>query len=130
MIIIDGKGVVLGRLASYVAKKALKGEEIAILNSEEVILSGNRKFIREEFHRRRSRVGHGQRGPKHPATSIAIVKRAIRGMVPNYREGRGREAFKKIKCYNGIPKEFEGKETINFERDKPVKFSKVKEFIK
>lgn len=130
MIIIDGKGSILGRVASYASKQALKGEEIIILNSEDLIISGNKNFIREEFHKKRSRVGHGQRGPKHSKTIVGIVKRAIRGMVPNYREGRGREAFKRIKCYIGIPKEFENKRTITFEREKPIKFAKVQEFIK
>ena len=36
--IIDGKGTILGRLASYAAKEALKGEEIVILNCNEVII--------------------------------------------------------------------------------------------
>ena len=40
MKIYDGKGAVLGRLASKVAKEALQGEEIAILNCEEIIITG------------------------------------------------------------------------------------------
>ena len=43
MKIIDGKGAILGRLASYAAKQALKGEEIVVLNCEEVIITGNKK---------------------------------------------------------------------------------------
>ena len=49
MKIIDGKNAVLGRLASYAAKEALKGENIIILNCEKVIVTGNRKNIRERF---------------------------------------------------------------------------------
>ena len=130
MIIIDGRGSILGRVASYAAIEALKGDDVAILNSEELIISGDINFTRGEFHKRRSRVGHGQRGPKLSKTVIGIVKRTIRGMVPDYREGRGRVAFKRIKCYIGIPKEFENKKTIKFERENPIKFAKVKEFIK
>ncbi len=115
MKIIDGKDAKLGRLASFVAKGALKGEEFAILNCEQIIITGNRKFIENDFQERRSRVGTVQKGPKLAKTSEKIVKRAIRGMFPDHREGRGREAFKRIKCYNGVPKEFEGKETIKLD---------------
>ncbi len=46
MKIIDGKDAVLGRLASYAAKEALKGEEVIIVNCKEVIITGNKKDIR------------------------------------------------------------------------------------
>ncbi len=122
MKIIDGKGAVLGRLASYVAKEALKGEDVVILNCESIIVTGNRKFIRENFERSRKRVGSGQKGPKISRSSEKIVKRAIRGMLPNYRGGRGAIAYKKIKCYVGIPKEFEGAKKIVGGKEKKSKY--------
>jgi len=130
MKIIDGTGAILGRLASYVAKEALKGEEIAILNCEEVIISGNKKSIKSEFQEKRSRVGHSQKGPKLKKTSERMVKRTIRGMLPEHRFGRGRQAFKRIKCYKGVPKEFENEKKFKAGKEKPIKFSKVKEFSK
>ena len=122
MKIIDGKGAVLGRLASYVAKEALKGEDVVILNCESIIVTGNRKFIRENFERSRKRVGSGQKGPKISRSSEKMVKRAIRGMLPNYRGGRGAIAYKKIKCYVGIPKEFEGAKKIVGGKEKKSKY--------
>ena len=68
MKIIDGKGARLGRLASYAAKEALKGEEITILNCEQIIISGNKKNIEQSFHEKRSIVGSSQKGPKHSKT--------------------------------------------------------------
>ena len=127
MKIIDGKGAVLGRLASYVSKEALKGEDIIILNCEQVIITGNRKNIEENFRERRSRVGSSQKGPKHSASSERIVKRTIRGMLPEHRFGRGRKAFKKIKCYVGIPKEFQESKTIKAGKGKQRKFITVKD---
>ena len=47
MKIIDGTNAVLGRLASYVAKKVLKGEEVIILNCEHILITGNKKSIRK-----------------------------------------------------------------------------------
>ncbi len=130
MKIIDGSGAVLGRLASYTAKESLKGEEIAIVNCSEIIITGNRNSIEEDFRRKRSRVGSSQKGPKHSRKTEKIVKRTIRGMLPNYREGRGREAWKRIKCYDKIPKELEGKEFIKLKKENKIKTNKVSEFTK
>ena len=130
MKIIDGKDAVLGRLASYVAKESLKGEEIIVLNCEEILISGNKSYIKADFEKKRDRVGSSQKGPKLSKVSERMVKKTIRGMLPEHRFGRGREAFKKIKCYNKIPKEFEDKEKISLANKKLLKYSKVKEFAK
>ncbi|MBT4376746.1 50S ribosomal protein L13 [archaeon] len=130
MILIDGKGAVLGRLASYAAKSALKGEEVNILNCGEIIITGNKKATQTHFEEKRSRFGHSQKGPKHPATSEKLVKRAIRGMLPDHRVGRGREAFKKIRCYVGIPQEFQDKTPISIAKKKKIKSNPVREFTK
>jgi len=130
MKIIDGKKAVLGRLASYVAKEALKGEEIVVLNCEQVIITGNKKDIKGKFDAKRNRSGSGQKGPQHSILSHMIVKRTIRGMLPNHRTGRGREAFKKIKCYVGIPKEFEESKKIIAGKEKTSKFILIKDISK
>jgi len=127
MKIIDGKNAILGRLASYVAKEALKGEDIVVLNCEQVIITGNKKNIEENFKIKRSRVGSSQKGPKHSKTSEKIVKRTIRGMLPNHRKGRGKIAYKKIKCYVGIPKEFQDAKKINLKKEKINKSIQVKD---
>jgi len=128
--IIDGKNAVLGRLASYAAKEALKGEEIVILNCDEILITGNKKKIEADFKEERSRVGHSQKGPKHSKSSEKMVKRTIRGMLPDHRKGKGKIAFKKIKCYVGVPKEFQESKKILAGKPKKTKFSKIKEFAK
>ncbi len=130
MKIIDGKGATMGRLATYVAKEALKGHEIVVLNCNDVIVTGNKTNIKDEFNERRNLGGNSLKGPKHPKISYHVVKRAIRGMLPDHRTGRGREAFKRIKCYNNIPKEFEGKEMLQVGKDKKIKYISVKEMLK
>jgi len=130
MKIIDGKNAIMGRLASYVAKEALKGEEMVILNCEKVLISGNKKDIEKKFRERREKVGSGQKGPKYSRDSEKIIKRAIRGMLPNHRKGRGKEAFKRIKCYVGIPKEFEESKKIKSSKEKLSKFIEVKKISK
>ncbi|MBT4258054.1 50S ribosomal protein L13 [archaeon] len=129
MKILDGKNAVLGRLASFAAKEALLGEEINVINCDQIQITGNKKMLEREFMEKRSRYGHSQKGPKHHKTTEKIVKRAIRGMLPDHREGRGRVAFKKIKCYNGTPKEFENLKIIKMAVEKIKKSSAVKEFL-
>lgn len=132
MKIIDGENAVMGRLASYAAKQALQGEEIAIINCDKIIITGNKNFTKNKFEDSRKRVGTTQQGPKISRGSDKILKRTIRGMLPNYRQGRGRQAFKKIKCYVGIPKELkiENSKIIKAGKEKKTKFTKVEELGK
>ena len=51
-------------------------------------------------------------------------------MLPEHRWGRGRNAFKRVKCYVGIPKEFESAKKINFHIDRTSKFIFVKDMVK
>lgn len=127
--IIDGKDARMGRLASYVAKQALKGDEIVILNCEHVIITGNKKDIQERFVTLRTKGGSSQKGPVISKSSERIVKRAIRGMLPEHRWGRGRDAMKRIMCYNGIPKEFEKEKKIVGGKDKGDKYIRVREIM-
>lgn len=129
-MIIDGKNAILGRLATRVAKEALKGEEISIVNCEQIVVTGNKEFFKKKLEDKRKRLGTTLSGPKVSRTNEKIVKRAIRGMLPNYRVGRGREAFKRIKCYLGVPKEFEGKKFENLEGKTKGKKTQIKEFAK
>lgn len=126
--IIDGTNMILGRLASYVAKEALKGEEIVIVNCGSVIISGNKKMNERKFQAKRGRVGSGQKGPKYSLDSEKIVKKTIRGMLPDHREGRGRIAFKKIKCYKNFPEKYQGKDVEKAGKITKIKYSKISEF--
>ena len=44
-MIVDAKDLVVGRVASFCAKKALLGEEIIVINVDKAIISGNKKNI-------------------------------------------------------------------------------------
>jgi len=80
-IIIDAKGAILGRLSSFVSKKALQGNKIIVVNAQEAIIIGKQKVILEKYLKR-TRLGHGaQKGPLFPRTALGIVKRSIRGMT-------------------------------------------------
>ncbi|MAF89003.1 MAG: 50S ribosomal protein L13 [archaeon] len=104
MTIIDGKNLKLGRLASNVAKRALEGEEIIIINSEKCVVTGNKKSVIKDKREMRQ-IGTRYKGPFLPKRADRIVKRAIRGMLP-YKRKRGREAMARIRTHIGIPEEF------------------------
>lgn len=130
MIVIDGKNAVMGRVASFAAKESLKGEEVNVVNCEQIIITGNRSFIEQEFREKREKIGSGQKGPKVSRTNEKIVKRAIRGMLPDHRLGRGKEAFQRIKCYIGIPPEFKDHKKITFNHEDKLKYVRVKDISK
>ncbi len=123
MKIIDASGMVLGRMATKAAKLTLQGEQVAVINCEKAVLSGDPKKVLEKFRERRKRGGpfHGPFYPKQPER---IVRRAIRGMLP-YHQERGRLAYKRVRCYFGAPGELEG-ETVEIQGASQDKLMKVK----
>ena len=56
MKVYDGKGLVLGRLAAAVAKDALLGEEIKVINCEKVIVSERKRVVFKENKERRQNL--------------------------------------------------------------------------
>ncbi len=110
MIVIDAKGLIVGRLATFAAKKALQGETVRIINAEQAIITGNKKQILTRFRELREK-GEPFHGPFYPTRCEAILKRMIRGMLP-HKKTRGREALKRVRCHNKIPAELKDQETI------------------
>ncbi|MCK4332594.1 MAG: 50S ribosomal protein L13 [Thermoplasmatales archaeon] len=125
--IIDADGAILGRMCTNVAKRLLSKENIAVVNSEKAIISGKKSVIKNHYKQKRE-VGTYRKGPFFPRMPDRLVKRTVRGMIP-YQTPHGREAFKKLKCYMGIPKEFEGKkfEKIGDAEKLPVDYITVEE---
>lgn len=101
MNVVNAEGAIMGRLASTIAKRLLKGEEITVVNAEKVIITGAKKVILEGFRARRVR-GKPRKGPHYPRMPDRIFRRVVRGMLP-YQKPRGRTAFKNLKVFIGIP---------------------------
>jgi large subunit ribosomal protein L13 len=110
MIIIDAENLIMGRMASQVAKMLLTGQEVAVVNAEKAVISGSKKQILQDYYHKRE-LGGPRKGPHYPRMPDRILKRTIRGMIP-IKKTSGKEAFSKLKVYIGIPREFEG-ETLN-----------------
>ena len=106
MITMDGKNAILGRLASTTAKKLLAGEEVAIFNAENIIITGRPNQIKAKYLKLRE-VGSPQHGPFFPTQPDRIVRRVVRSMLP-YKTNKGRAAFKRLRVYVGVPQGMTG----------------------
>jgi len=107
--VIDADGLILGRMASVIAKRLLEGERIDIVNAENIVVSGRRLQIikaRKEFL---ELGGRQDKGPFHYRKPNAIVRKTIRGMLPR-RKPRGRDAFGRLKVYIGVPRQLRDSE--------------------
>ncbi|PIN86448.1 50S ribosomal protein L13 [Candidatus Woesearchaeota archaeon CG10_big_fil_rev_8_21_14_0_10_44_13] len=111
-MIIDATNLILGRLATISAKKVLLGEKVDIVNCEKAVVTGNRAMILSQF-KRKVDLGIPLKGPYYPRMPDRIIRRTVRGMLP-WKRTRGKEAFKRVMCYIGVPDEFKDKkiETI------------------
>jgi large subunit ribosomal protein L13 len=131
-MIIDGEGLVLGRLASKVSKKLLEGESITVLNAEKILISGTKEWAYIKYKQRIDRASISNprtMGPKYPRRPDDIFRRTVRGMIP-YKQSKGREAFKTLKVYVGVPNEFEGQETVQLPETMPRHIKKSVELEK
>jgi len=119
--ILNGEGLILGRMCSKVAKRLLNGEQVVIVNAEKVIVSGKKKSKVAEAKEFLD-VGAPERGPFHSRRPDRIVRKTVRGMVP-WRQPKGKNAYKRLKVYMGIPDEFKDQA---METDKYALASKLK----
>jgi len=101
MAVVDADGVIMGRLASDVAKRLLEGQEVTIVNAEKAVITGSKKAIMREYKERADR-GHRYKGPFYPKAPHRILKRAVRGMLP-WKKPRGRQAYKRLRVHVGAP---------------------------
>ncbi|MDO8538618.1 MAG: 50S ribosomal protein L13 [archaeon] len=127
MVIIDAENTILGRLASNVSERLLKGETIHIVNAEKAIITGSKVEILKRYeHKINLRVkGNPHKGPKLSRRADLLVRRSIRGMLP-YKASRGRSALKRLRVYIGFPKEFQKAE---IEAIESIKFKGSKKFV-
>lgn len=99
--VIDGNDLVLGRLGSNLSKRLLLGENIKLVNCKDIVILGKKKYLAERYKNKLSNKVIKQ-GPYYSRSPADIVKRAFRNMLP-YKNQRGVDAFKRLKCYNSVP---------------------------
>ncbi len=99
--VIDATDLVLGRMATTIAKKIIEGEEVAVVNAESAVISGKKKMIIDKYKKAYA-AGSKYNGPFWPKRPDLFVKRSVRGMIP-WKKASGKEAFKRLKVYIGVP---------------------------
>jgi large subunit ribosomal protein L13 len=112
--LLDAKNQILGRFCSQVAKRALLGEFIVIVNAKDAIISGNKRNIEENFLKKLniSTATNPRKGPFWPRRPDKFMRNVIKKMLPR-KKIRGKEALKRIHVYiSDIPERFKKKYQI------------------
>jgi len=113
VIIIDGKGHLLGRLASTVAKQLLNGQKIVIVRCESLNISGEffRSKLKYHAYLRKATRYNKNHGPFHFRAPSRIFYKAVRGMIA-HKTSRGEAALARLKVFEGIPPPYDLKKRV------------------
>jgi large subunit ribosomal protein L13 len=110
---VNAEGQVVGRMGSKIAKLLINGEEIVILNAEKAVFSGKKKTKIAEAHIFLE-VGAPARGPFHYRRPDRFLRKTVRGMLP-IKQAKGKNAYKRLKVFMGVPAEFKDQKMISFD---------------
>ncbi len=132
MILVNAENRIMGRLATFVAKKAIEGETVTVINAEKAIITGSKQNAMRKFKIRLDIHGKGnpEKGPKFSRMPDKVLRHSIRGMLP-WRSSRGKEAFKRVQVYIGLPDSLEGKQFAEMPKAKePKRFVQLGEICR
>jgi large subunit ribosomal protein L13 len=127
-MIVDAKDNVAGRLASKVAKAIINGERVTVINSQDLVMVGNKKSILEKFTTRVDGAvkSNPHYGPKYDRIPSKIFRRMVRNMLPTKKRAKER-IIKQLRVFNTTAKGIDSKEAIIFEE---IKFNHRNNYIK
>ncbi|KAL7873724.1 hypothetical protein AOLI_G00127950 [Acnodon oligacanthus] len=113
VLVLDGRGHLLGRLAAIVAKQVLLGHKVVVVRCEGINISGN--FYRNKlkylaFLRKRMNT-NPSRGPYHFRAPSRIFWRTVRGMLP-HKTKRGQAALERLKVFDGVPPPYDKRKRV------------------
>merc|ERR1712187_299599 len=107
-VVIDAQDHLAGRLCATVAKELLRGNNVVVVRCEGIFITGNyyrnKLIMLEKMHHRTAT--NPKDGPFHHRAPSMMIKRMIRGMLPN-KTGRGQAAHKRLQCFDGCPPPFD-----------------------
>lgn len=112
-VVIDGRGHLLGRLASIVAKELLSGRKVTVVRCEGINISGSffRNKIRFHSYLRKRMCTNPVRGPYHFRAPSKIFAKTVRGMVPR-KTPRGQAALQRLNTLDGVPQPYDKKKKM------------------
>ena len=117
--LINADGLIVGRMASKVAKKLLNGEKVIIVNAEKAVISGRKKSKVAEA-KEFLEVGSPRRGPFHYRRPDKILRKTVRGMLP-FKQPKGKTAFKKLMVFMSVPEELKDQTTVTVKEAQAAK---------
>ena len=109
--LIDVKDKILGRACTQIAKKALLGKYIVVINAKNAIISGTKRDIHQKYLAKLniSTATNPLRGPFHERRPDTFMRRVIKQMLPR-KKFRGKEALKRVHVYiSDIPERFKNR---------------------
>lgn len=118
-VIINADSLILGRMATVVAKRLLRGQDVTILNAEKAVISGKRLSKVKEA-KGKLQIGHPRKGPYYAKRPDRYVKRSIRGMLPR-KKPKGLAAYRRLKVFIGVPEVFRDKDMTSISTAKAEK---------
>ena len=104
LVVVDAKGHLLGRMASYIARQLENGQRVVVVRCEKTLISGihfRQKLKYMDFLKKRTST-NPKKGPIHQKSPSRIVWRVIRGMIP-HKTPKGAAAMGRLKCFDGVP---------------------------
>lgn len=112
-VVIDGRGHLLGRLASLIAKQILSGQKITVVRCELLEISGKLLRNRCKFmqYLRKRHNTNPKRGPYHQRAPSLMLFKVVRGMVPR-KTPRGQAALERLKVFDGVPYPYDTKKKM------------------
>jgi large subunit ribosomal protein L13 len=111
--LVNADGLILGRMASVVAKKLLNGEKVIIVNAEKAVISGKKKSKVAEA-KEFLEVGAPKLGPFHYRRPDRIMRKTVRGMLP-FKQPKGKSALKKLKVFISVPEDLKDHQMVTVE---------------
>jgi large subunit ribosomal protein L13Ae len=112
-IVIDGRGHLVGRLASKVAKEILRGQRVVVVRCEQLQMSGSlfrNNIIFHEFLQKANNT-NPRRNFKHFRSPSRMFWRSLRGMLP-HKSPRGKAALDRLRVFEGIPYPYDQKKRM------------------
>ena len=104
--VIDVSGLVVGRAASLIAQRLLRGESIVVVRAEKAVVTGARAIVLAHYTAERAR-GSKRTGPHYPRYPVRIFRRTVRGMLPDLKT-RGKVALARLEVHIGVPPAWQG----------------------
>merc|ERR1712060_365268 len=112
-VVVDGRGHMLGRLASVVAKELLNGQRVVVVRCEGINISGS--LFRNWLHKREVVHKRCNTNPKkyfiHWRSPSRMFWKSLRTMLP-HKKAKGAAALGRLKVFEGVPAPYDHQKRV------------------